>query len=116
MTGICPQHDILFDELTTKEHLTFFARIRVQLNAKFCFNLCTQTLFKGNGRGAGGGRSQVHHQGHRLGGEDGHRGLQVVRGPEKEVVGRDRAHRRSQDHLPGRAHRRGGPVLTEVNF
>lgn len=30
MTGICPQHDILFDELTTKEHLQFFARIRVK--------------------------------------------------------------------------------------
>ena len=29
MTGICPQHDVLFDELTTKEHLQFFARIRV---------------------------------------------------------------------------------------
>jgi len=35
MTGICPQHDILFDELTPREHLTFFARIRVSplLNA-----------------------------------------------------------------------------------
>ena len=29
MTGICPQHDVLFDELTTMEHLQFFARIRV---------------------------------------------------------------------------------------
>lgn len=29
MTGICPQHDILFDELTVGEHLAFFARIRV---------------------------------------------------------------------------------------
>ncbi len=29
MTGICPQHDVLFDELTPKEHLQFFARIRV---------------------------------------------------------------------------------------
>eukprot|EP00095_Tigriopus_kingsejongensis_P007732 maker-scaffold200_size264178-snap-gene-0.9 protein:Tk07732 transcript:maker-scaffold200_size264178-snap-gene-0.9-mRNA-1 annotation:"atp-binding cassette sub-family a member 5" len=28
MTGICPQHDVLFDELTPREHLTFFARIR----------------------------------------------------------------------------------------
>ena len=28
MTGICPQHDVLFDELTTMEHLQFFARIR----------------------------------------------------------------------------------------
>ncbi len=29
MTGICPQHDVLFDELTATEHLQFFARIRV---------------------------------------------------------------------------------------
>ena len=29
MTGICPQHDILFDEITPREHLTYFARIRV---------------------------------------------------------------------------------------
>lgn len=28
MTGICPQHDVLFDELTPKEHLEYFARIR----------------------------------------------------------------------------------------
>ena len=28
MTGICPQHDVLFDELTPAEHLRFFARIR----------------------------------------------------------------------------------------
>ena len=28
MTGICPQHDVLFDELTPREHLQFFARIR----------------------------------------------------------------------------------------
>ena len=28
MTGICPQHDILFDELTPKEHLEYFASIR----------------------------------------------------------------------------------------
>ena len=29
MTGICPQHDVLFDELTPRQHLTYFARIRV---------------------------------------------------------------------------------------
>ena len=37
MTGICPQHDVLFDELTTKEHLQFFARIRVRRNMKIAF-------------------------------------------------------------------------------
>lgn len=28
MTGVCPQHDILFDDLTPKEHLYFFAAVR----------------------------------------------------------------------------------------
>ena len=27
--GVCPQHDILFEELTVREHLTFFARLKV---------------------------------------------------------------------------------------
>ena len=31
MTGICPQHDILFDEITLREHLRYFARIRASL-------------------------------------------------------------------------------------
>ena len=31
MTGICPQHDILFDEITPREHLRYFARIRASL-------------------------------------------------------------------------------------
>lgn len=26
--GLCPQHDVLFDTLTVKEHLTFYARVR----------------------------------------------------------------------------------------
>ena len=29
LTGICPQHDVLFNELTPREHLKFYARIRV---------------------------------------------------------------------------------------
>lgn len=29
MTGVCPQHDILFEQLTPKEHLYFFAAVRV---------------------------------------------------------------------------------------
>ncbi|XP_023723147.1 ATP-binding cassette sub-family A member 5 isoform X3 [Cryptotermes secundus] len=28
MTGVCPQHDILFDMLTPREHLEFFAAVR----------------------------------------------------------------------------------------
>lgn len=31
MTGVCPQHDILFDLLTVKEHLMFFAAVRVSI-------------------------------------------------------------------------------------
>lgn len=32
MTGVCPQHDILFDNLTPKEHLEFFANVKVSIN------------------------------------------------------------------------------------
>jgi ABC-type Na+ transport system ATPase subunit NatA len=31
MTGVCPQHDILFDMLTPREHLEFFAAVRVSV-------------------------------------------------------------------------------------
>ncbi|KAG0720146.1 ATP-binding cassette sub-family A member 3 [Chionoecetes opilio] len=27
--GLCPQHDILFDDLTVAEHITFFSKVRV---------------------------------------------------------------------------------------
>ena len=27
--GLCPQHNVLFDRLTVKEHLNFFARLKV---------------------------------------------------------------------------------------
>lgn len=30
MTGVCPQHDILFDNLSPKEHLEFFAAVKVK--------------------------------------------------------------------------------------
>ena len=26
--GLCPQHNVLFDELTVEEHLVFFTRVR----------------------------------------------------------------------------------------
>lgn len=29
ITGVCPQHDILFDCLTAREHLHFFAAVKV---------------------------------------------------------------------------------------
>ena len=28
VTGVCPQHDVLFERLTTREHLTFFATLK----------------------------------------------------------------------------------------
>ena len=34
LTGMCPQHDVLFDELTPTEHLIFYARIRVGSNCR----------------------------------------------------------------------------------
>ena len=27
--GLCPQHDVLFPELTVKEHLEFYARVSI---------------------------------------------------------------------------------------
>ena len=46
MTGICPQHDVLFDELTTMEHLQFFARIRVRFSF-FILNGILQFILQG---------------------------------------------------------------------
>ena len=55
MTGICPQHDVLFDELTAKEHLSFFARIRVRVSLPVNMKLEIRKLkfiFSGYGRGS----------------------------------------------------------------
>ena len=30
-TGVCPQHDILWNELTAMEHLDLFARLKAQI-------------------------------------------------------------------------------------
>ena len=35
MTGVCPQHDVLFDLITPREHLAFYAKIRVRKDACF---------------------------------------------------------------------------------
>lgn len=32
MIGYCPQQDILFDELTVKEHLEFFCELKQYIN------------------------------------------------------------------------------------
>lgn len=45
MTGVCPQHDILFDLLTPREHLEFFAAVRV---LHFSQNKCLQILINLN--------------------------------------------------------------------
>lgn len=44
MTGVCPQHDILFDNLTPKEHLEFFAAVKVS-RARFVFFSSKQSVF-----------------------------------------------------------------------
>lgn len=31
ITGLCPQHNILFDILTVEEHLKFFCQLKVEL-------------------------------------------------------------------------------------
>ncbi|XP_072383028.1 cholesterol transporter ABCA5-like [Diabrotica undecimpunctata] len=38
MTGVCPQHDILFDDLTPREHLEFFAAIKGISNRKYAID------------------------------------------------------------------------------
>lgn len=65
MTGVCPQHDILFDLLTPREHLEFFAAVRgiprpkIQHEASrktiysslmlyFSVYLCVISIFLGN--------------------------------------------------------------------
>lgn len=32
MIGVCPQYDILFEQLTSREHLIFFATLRVSMH------------------------------------------------------------------------------------
>ena len=32
LTGVCPQHDVLFDYLTTQEHIEFFSRVSTALH------------------------------------------------------------------------------------
>lgn len=32
MIGVCPQHDILFEQLTPREHLNFFAAVRASIS------------------------------------------------------------------------------------
>ena len=32
LIGLCPQHDILWDELTPKEHIELYANLRGKLN------------------------------------------------------------------------------------
>lgn len=32
--GLCPQHNVLFDRLTVKEHLEFFINLKVQLQSR----------------------------------------------------------------------------------
>lgn len=60
--GMCPQHNVLFDRLTVKEHLLFFIRLKVRaLVSRFelwyvvsghfrgrCICYCKVTLYESN--------------------------------------------------------------------
>jgi len=43
--GLCPQHNVLFSRLTVREHLSFFARLKVNRNF---FNICYDISHTGN--------------------------------------------------------------------
>lgn len=36
--GLCPQHNILFDNLTVEEHLWFFAKVNTHSISYVCYN------------------------------------------------------------------------------
>ena len=37
--GLCPQFDILFDQLTVEEHIYFFSRLKGSTMSKLCFSI-----------------------------------------------------------------------------
>ena len=39
--GLCPQHDVLFDTMTVEEHLIFFAKVRMYMNAYYATKLAS---------------------------------------------------------------------------
>lgn len=45
MIGVCPQHDILFEQLTPREHLNFFAAVRASIFLTFSVLSFILTVF-----------------------------------------------------------------------
>ena len=43
--GLCPQHNVLFDRMTVKEHLEFFINLKVSFNFEFNFTICQSFHF-----------------------------------------------------------------------
>ena len=37
--GLCPQHNVLYDRLTVREHLNFFARLKVRIGKQCIMKL-----------------------------------------------------------------------------
>jgi hypothetical protein len=52
LMGVCPQHDLLWDTLTGREHLTFYGRLKGLVGA------CSRGLLLGGGGASGGSRLQ----------------------------------------------------------
>ena len=99
MTGICPQHDVLFDELTPTEHLVFFARIRGMPEDKIAGEV--KAIL---------GDIDLAEKADELAGS-------LSGGQKRKLsvgIAPHRAHRRPKDHLSRRAHRRGRPLFQEV--
>ena len=43
--GLCPQHNVLFDRLTVKEHLEFFSALKVTHVTFFLYDFVSELLF-----------------------------------------------------------------------
>ena len=45
--GLCPQHNVLFDRLTVKEHLDFFIslKVRITTSVRLSLNVCKLAFF-----------------------------------------------------------------------
>ena len=45
--GLCPQHNVLFDRLTVKEHLEFFTALKVRrFSSRFWPTICSWFITK----------------------------------------------------------------------
>lgn len=47
MTGVCPQQDVLFDLLSVKEHLLFYAAVKVHFHFYYTLYINNQRWIQG---------------------------------------------------------------------